>query len=55
MTNETKAELFVRFVSGYSMSGIKLTQGFIKRTPNQLKHCGGNKMVWGFFAASGPG
>ncbi len=36
-------------------SGVKPTQHFTKRTSYQVNHGGGSVMVWGCFAASGPG
>ncbi len=53
-TDETKVELFGRCVSRYIWH--KTNTAFHKKNiiPT-VKHCGGSVMVWGCFAASGPG
>ncbi|KAK3514588.1 hypothetical protein QTP70_021648, partial [Hemibagrus guttatus] len=52
-TDETKTELFGRSVS--ITSGVKVTPHFRKNIIPTVKYGGGSVMVWGCFAASGPG
>uniref|UniRef100_A0A9J8CTE6 Tc1-like transposase DDE domain-containing protein n=1 Tax=Cyprinus carpio carpio TaxID=630221 RepID=A0A9J8CTE6_CYPCA len=52
-TDETKVELFEMCVSHYVW--CKSNSAFQKNNITPTVKCGGNMMVWGCFAASGPG